>query len=158
MRSHRSAWRRRTGLTAAAAAVLLATGCSGASPGVVAYVGEDRISEQQVRQAVAALQTTTQPGQTVSTDAVVSVMVDGQLAEQIAADRKIPLTDPARTALLKSSELAPLLEVPEAKAVLYDAADAEIVRKKIGDAAYAAELKKRSVKLNPRYGVLDPVK
>ena len=78
----------------AAAAVLLGlalAGCADASPGVVAYVGDDRITEGQLDAAVAGLSSALEEGQTVSSEAVVNALIQGQLAEQIASEQQIPL-------------------------------------------------------------------
>jgi hypothetical protein len=147
---------RRAALALAAVATLLTAGCSDASPGVVAYVGKTEISQKQVETAVAAVSTTVEQGQTVSTDAVVSAMIHGALAQQIAADKDITITDTDREAFVRSSNLAPLLKVPGAIPVAFDVADEQIVAKKLGAAPFLAEIERRSVKLNPRYGVLDP--
>ena len=121
---------------AAAALVLTATaaltGCSGASPSVVAYVGGEKITQTQLEQAVDGLSTTLQEGQTVSSEAVVNAMIQGELAEQIAAEQGIALTDADREAVLAQSELAPLTKVPEAREVVNDVADSQIVAQKLG--------------------------
>ncbi len=140
----------------AAAAMVALAGCSGASPSVVAYVGEDQITQVQLDRAVSGLSSTLQEGQTVSSEAVVNAMIQGQLAEQIAADQGISLTDAGREAVLASSELAPLARVPEAREIVYDVADSQIVAERLGAEAFLAEVAKREVTLNPRYGVLDP--
>ena len=140
----------------AAVAVVALAGCSNASPSVVAYVGEDRITERQLEQAVDGLSGTLAEGQTVSTEAVVNAMIQGAIAEQIAAERDIELTDAGRDALLAQSELAPLTQVPEAREVVYDVADFQIVAQELGEEAVLAEIAKSDVTLNPRYGVLDP--
>ena len=148
---------RRAAVTAAVLLGLALTGCGNASPGVVAYVGDDAITQTSLDRAVAGLSSTLQEGQTVSSEAVVNAMIQGQLSEQIAADQKIAITDADRDAVLKGSPLEPLVSVPDAKAVAYDVADQQIVAQKIGgEQAYLAEIKGRPVKLNPRYGVLDP--
>jgi hypothetical protein len=49
-----------------------------------------------------------------------------------------------------------LLEVADAKPIAYDVADQQIVVQTLGEASFLAELEKRQVTLNPRYGVLDP--
>jgi hypothetical protein len=140
----------------AAVAVVALAGCSNASPSVVAYVGDDRITQRQLQQAVDGLSGTLAEGQTVSTEAVVNAMIQGAIAEQIAAERNIELTDAGRDAVLAQSELAPLTQVPEAREVVYDVADFQIVAQELGEEAVLAEIAKSDVTLNPRYGVLDP--
>lgn len=147
---------RRAAAALAWSVVLLSAGCSNAAPGVVAYVGEAKITQQQVDAAVDAVSSTLQEGQTVSTDNVVNAMIQGELAQQIARDKNIPLTDSQRDQFLETTNLAPLLKVAGAKPVAYDVADQQIVAKRLGAAPYLAELEKRKVKLNPRYGVLEP--
>lgn len=143
----------------AAAAVLLGlalAGCADASPGVVAYVGDDEITQGQLDEAVDGLSSALQEGQTVSAEAVVNAMIQGRLAEQIAADEQIVLTDADRDAALKGSNLEALAGVAAARPVVYDVADSQLVAQKLGAEAYLAEIQRRPVKLNPRYGVLDP--
>ena len=148
--------RRAAAAAVAATALAALAGCSGASPSVVAYVGDATISQSQLEQAVDGLSATLQEGQTVSTEAVVNAMIQGELAEQIAAEQGIPLNDADRDAVLAESELAPLTRVPEAREVVHDVADSQIVAQKLGADAFLAELGRRDVTLNPRYGVLDP--
>jgi hypothetical protein len=140
----------------AAVAVVALAGCSNASPSVVAYVGDEKITQRQLEQAVDGLSSTLQEGQTVSTEAVVNAMIQGAIAEQIAAERDIALTDAARDAVLAQSELAPLTRVPAAREVVYDVADFQLVAQELGEETILAEIAKQDVTLNPRYGVLDP--
>jgi parvulin-like peptidyl-prolyl isomerase len=147
---------RRAVVTATALLGLALAGCAQASPGVVAYVGDDAITQRTVDAAVAGVSSTLQEGQTVSAEAVVNAMIQGKLSEQIAAEQQIAITDADRDAVLRGSNLEPLVAVPDAKEVVYDLADQQIVSQKIGAEAYLREVGRRSVKLNPRYGVLDP--
>jgi hypothetical protein len=140
----------------AVSATLLAAGCANSSPGVVAYVGDEKISEKQVTAAVAAVQTTAQEGQTISRDAVINAMIQGELSAQIARDKRLSISDAERDAFLKTTNLAPLLNVAGAKPIAYDVADQQLVLKQLGEAPYLAEIQQRKVELNPRYGVLDP--
>jgi hypothetical protein len=78
------------------------------------------------------------------------------MAERIAADNKIVVTDTQRDTVLRSSNLANLLDVPRALPVAYDVADQQLVAQKLGSDAYLAAIAKQPVKLNPRFGVLDP--
>jgi hypothetical protein len=143
----------------AAVAVLLGvtlTGCGQTSPSAVAYVDGTKISQQQLDDAVAGVGATVEEGQQVSPQAVANAMIHGLIAERIAAQDGIAITDANRDALLKGSNLEPLLAVPAAKSVAYDVADQEIVSQKIGGDAYLKRAGEQKVTLNPRYGVLDP--
>jgi hypothetical protein len=87
---------------------------------------------------------------------VVNALIQGSLAEQIAADQGIAITDADRERVLQGTALAPLVAVPDAKQVAYDVADQAIVSEKVGAEPYLAEVARREVTLNPRFGVLDP--
>lgn len=147
---------RRVAVAAAALLGLALAGCGNASPGVVAYVGDEAISQSAVESAVAGVSSTLEEGQTVSAEAVVNAMIHGALSEQIAARENIAITDADRDAVLQASELAPLVAVPAAKPVAYDVADQQIVAQQVGPEAYLQQVQELPVKLNPRYGVLDP--
>ena len=134
---------------------LVGTGCAGFRGGNVAYVGDRVISEQQLDTAVAGVEETLEDGQQVATDAVVNVMIHGAIAEQIAASRKITVTDGQRDKVLATSNLAPLLEVPAARSVAYDVATQQIVATAIGSQAYLEAMGGIKVDLNPRFGVLN---
>lgn len=140
----------------AALVVLLASGCVGGSPSTVAYVGDGRITQPQLDAALLGVQQTLEQGQQVSTEAVVNVLIAGQVAEQIATQHGIVITDAERDKLLGSSNLAPLLQVPAAKQVAYDVADQQIVAKAVGSETYVKDMQALNVELNPRFGVLDP--
>ena len=145
---------RRVGLGAVLVGLLVTAACTRAEPGVVAYVGQDRISQHQVDEAVSGISSTLEEGQSVSTEAVVNALIHGELADQVAAKEHLVITDADRVAILKDSNLAPLMNVAAAKPVLYDVADAQIVTRKLGN-RYLTEIAKINVTLNPRYGVLD---
>lgn len=136
--------------------VLLASGCVGGSPSSVAYVGPDRITQRQLDTALAGVQSTLGQSQQVSPQAVVSVLIQGAIATQIAAQRGITITDAQRDALLAESNLQPLLADPAATQVAYDIADQQLVASAVGTEAYLRDLQATDVELNPRFGVLDP--
>jgi hypothetical protein len=150
------AWRRISGGLVAAAAVVALAGCANAEPSVVAYVGDDRISQAQFDRAVTGVSATLQEGQQVSRDAVVNALIHGVLAEQIAADKRVQVTDRQRDEFLQTTELAVLLTNPDARELAYDVADQQLVSSRVGAEAYVAAVQKSSVTLNPRFGVLDP--
>lgn len=147
---------KRAAVAVVLSATLVTAGCSMAAPGVVAYVGDAQITQKQLDAAVRAVSSTAQGDQTVSQEAVIDAMIQGELAAQIARDQNIPLTDGQRDAFLRTTNLAPLLDVAGAKPIVYDVADTALVSKQLGQAPFLAQVAKRSVKLNPRYGVLDP--
>ena len=146
---------RRAGFAGIVLLVLAVSGCANAQPGVAAYVGDDRITQRQVDDAVDAVSTILQEGQTVSTQAVVNAMIHGAMSEQIAEKQGIAITDRERVEVLKNTDLAPLLEVPAARPVLDDIADQQIVVENLGQ-RYLTEISTINVTLNPRFGVLDP--
>jgi hypothetical protein len=119
-------------------------------------VGTSKITQQQLDDAVEGVSSILEEGQSVSNAAVVNAMIHGLIAEKVAAANKITITDSERNALIKNSNLAGLLEVPEGRLVAYDLADQEIVSGKIGSEAYLAAVNEQQVTLNPRFGVLDP--
>jgi len=147
---------RRAAVAAVALLGLALAGCGNASPSVVAYVGDEEISQSALESAVAGVSSTLEEGQTVSSEAVVNAMIHGELSQQIAARANITITDADRDAVLQASELAPLVAVPAAKPVAYDVADQQIVSQQVGPEAYLQQVQQLPVKLNPRYGVLDP--
>lgn len=147
----------RAGAVAATVAALIGlAGCSGAEPGVAAYVDGTKITDTQVSAAVAGISATLAEGQQVSTPAVINAMIHGAIAEQLAAANNIAISDTERETLLKGSNLESLVTVPDARSVAYDVADQQIVSTKLGAEAYLAAVAQQDVTLNPRYGVLDP--
>ena len=148
--------RRAAALAGVIVIALFAAGCTKAEPNVVAYVGSSRITEQQVNDAVEGVSTILQEGQAVSRAAVVNSLIHGLIAEQVAAANKITITDGERAALIKTSNLAGLLQVPKGRPVAFDLADQQIVSGKVGSEAYLAAVSNAQVTLNPRFGVLDP--
>lgn len=155
MRFLRTRRGRLAGFAGVALLVLAVTGCANAEPGVAAYVGDDRITQRQVDDAVDAISATLQEGEEVSTQAVVNAMIHGAMSEQIAESQGIAITDRDRVQVLKNSNLSPLLEVSAARPVLDDIADQQIVVQNLGQ-RYLTEISKINVTLNPRFGVLDP--
>jgi hypothetical protein len=148
--------RRALALAGVVLITLFAAGCAKADPSVVAYVGSSRITQQQVDDAVQGVSSILQEGQAVSRAAIVNSLIHGLIAEQVAAANKITITDSERAALIKTSNLAGLLQVPKGRPVAYDLADQQIVSGKVGSEAYLAAVSEAQVTLNPRFGVLDP--
>lgn len=143
------------GALAALAVLTSACGLSG-SPSTVAYVGGARVTQSQLDSAMTGVQQTLQAGQQVSPTALVNVLIHGALAEEIARSNDIAITDAQRDAVIKGSNLAALLDVPDAKPIAYDLADQQLVSQAVGAQAYLQAVQGIDVELNPRFGVLDP--
>ncbi len=145
----------RAGLAASTLALVALAGCAGAEPSVAAYVGDAKITDAEVTDAVDAIHTIP-GGEEVARQAVLNVMIHGEIASQIATRDNIAITDGQRESVLASGNNAVLLSVPGTKPLAFDVADQQIVSDKIGAEAYLAATQKQSVTLNPRYGALDP--
>jgi hypothetical protein len=148
--------RRATGLVGAIVIILLSASCAKAEPSVVAYVDSSTITQAQLDDALDGVSSILQEGQSVSSPAVVNVMIHGIIAEKLAAANNITITDGDRDAVIKNSNLAGLLNVPNGRPIAYDVADQQIVAGKLGSETYLAAVAKEPVTLNPRFGVLDP--
>lgn len=143
--------------SALAAVALLASACGmSGSPSTVAYVGDSLVTQGQLDSAMAGVQETLEDGQQVSASAVVNVMIHGALADQIAVANDVTITDAERDAVIQGSNLAALLDVPDAKPIAYDLADQQLVANAVGAEAYLQAVQGIDVELNPRFGVLDP--
>jgi hypothetical protein len=144
---------RQIALAGALLTALGVAGCANASPGVAAYVGDEQITQQQLddvsKQVDAALKRETPVG------AVLQAMIQGELVAQVARSQNIVITDADRDAVVASSDFGTLASTPGGKSLAYDLADISIVQTKMAPEALKAELAKRTVTLNPRYGVFD---
>ncbi len=143
--------------SALAGLALLTSACGlSGSPSTVAYVGDARVTQSQLDSALTGVQQTLQAGQQVSPSAVVNVMIHGALAEEIGRANGVAVTDAERDAVIKGSNLAGLLNVPDAKPIAYDLADQQLVSQAVGAEVYLKAVQATDVELNPRFGVLDP--
>lgn len=147
---------RRAAAGALAALLLGAAGCGQQSPSVVAYVGDSEVTQAELDEAYPAVAAVLREVQRVPQAAVINVMIYGELAEQIARERGMNITDAQREELISEGNLAPLLADEDARAVAFDVADQQIVAAQLGAEAFLAEVAEREVVLNPRFGVLDP--
>ncbi|GAA2111331.1 hypothetical protein GCM10009841_34080 [Microlunatus panaciterrae] len=145
---------RTAGAALASLAMVAVAGCASGSPHVVAYVDGVQISQSQLHEAVSGVAQAFGTERQIKEQAIVDAMVRGEVAAQLASEKKITITDAERDALFSGdADGAKLLAVPAARQVAYDLADEQIVAKQLGVEAYLAGLKKAKVKLNPRYGV-----
>ncbi len=154
---HRIRPRRIAGLAAALAAVVATAGCAGAAPDVAAYVGPSTISDSRLQEVTTAADAifSTQ-GARAKKDGLLSVLVLGEITDQLAKQRGIRISDGERNALISNSPLGPLVGDARTKELAYDYADAELVRMRVGDQVFVQSLLAAEVRLNPRYGTWQP--
>jgi hypothetical protein len=131
------------------AAVLLG-GCA-QSPSDVAMVGADQITRDQYDSAVEVGGTLN-----VAADQVLSVMIVGAIAEQLATEQGIEITDGDRDQVINEAAPGALAQVPEARDFFYDDADRVIVMQQVGEDAFVEAVRAADVTVNPRFGSWDP--
>lgn len=145
----------RVRIAAMAGAILIVLGAVGCSqqPGVVAYVGDAQVTQSELREAVDAFQQIRPAGQPpVAKAALVNGLIYGELASQIARDNKITITNADRHQLLNPDILAQRDLLP----IVYNFIDPQIVATTMGTEKFKAEVSKREVRVNPRFGTWDP--
>jgi hypothetical protein len=124
-------------------------GCA-QSPGNAATVGGTAITRSAFDQAVSGAKQVSQ----LRPDQVLSVLIQGEVAAQVAQQRGITITDADRDKQLNPA----VLKIPDAHDLAYDLADVQIVSSKIGQNAFGRELARADVTVNPRYGSWNPQK
>lgn len=153
--SSRSRARLRGAFVALIAAALLTTGGCSRAPDVMAYVGSSTISVSQLDAATKGV--TAALGQQVNKRAVVSALISGEAASQIAAAHQVTITDEQRIASLSADQTGQkLLTNPAAKSVGFGLADEQLLVARLGQSTYAADLKTMKIRVNPRYGTWSP--
>lgn len=121
-------------------------GC--ASGDTVATVGSTQISRNQFNTAVSGAARVSQ----LTPDQVLSVLIQGEVAAQVAQQKGIQITNAARDKQLNPD----VLKVPGAHDLAYDLADIQIVSRSIGQQAFGRALATTKVSVNPRFGTWDP--
>jgi hypothetical protein len=140
----------------ATAGVLALTGCATGSPRSAAYVGESRISLEEVEHLsneVANFTSDTSDNAATFRAAVVQILISNKIAEAT----KIEVTDEQRKQVLAADPSLPELEkVPDLASFISGWVDAQaIVATDKGREAYLAVIKDTSIRLNPRFGTWD---
>ncbi|QGN33547.1 hypothetical protein [Microlunatus sp. Gsoil 973] len=122
-------------------------GCA-QSGGTVATVGNTTISQDQFTSTVNGAKKVSQ----LTPDQVLSVMIQGEVANQVAEQRGIHISDADRDKQLNPD----VLKVTEARQLAYDLADIQIVSGSIGDKEFGKAITATDVRVNPRFGTWDP--
>lgn len=152
---HRIRSRKIAGLVALAA-VIATAGCANSAPDVAAYVGATSISDSRLHDVTVAADAALGAQGQISKSGVLNGLVLGEIADQVAAQRGVRISDSERDALASPSNLGPLLGDERAKELAYGLADAELVRMRIGDEAFFQAIEQAQVRINPRYGTWQP--
>ena len=124
-------------------------GCA-QSGATVASVGGTQITGDQFTTTLNGAKQVSQ----LTPDQVLSVMIQGEVANQVAQQRNIHISDADRDSQLNPDVLA----VADARELAYDLADVQIVSGSIGQDAFGKALATASVTVNPRFGTWDPKK
>ena len=122
-------------------------GCA-QSGSVVASVGNTTITRKQFTTTLNGAKEVSQ----LTSDQVLSAMIQGAVADQVAQQRGISLSDANRDKQLNPN----VLQVADAQQLAYDLADVQIVAGRIGQKAFTKALADADVSVNPRFGSWDP--
>jgi len=122
-------------------------GCAQAGS-VVANVGNTTITRNQFATTLAGAKEVSQ----LTSDQVLSAMIQGAVADQVAQQRGITISDADRDKQLNPN----VLQVADAQDLAYDLADVQIVVGAIGQQAFTKALASADVSVNPRFGTWDP--
>jgi hypothetical protein len=129
------------------AAALALGGCAESATNVAVVNGKAITHSQFDRDLEGARQVSQ-----LSDDQVLSVLIQGEVAAQVAERRGLQISDADRDKQLNPA----VLQVPAAHDLAYDLADVQIVSSKIGEDQFKKALVSADVKVNPRYGSWDP--
>lgn len=141
---------RKAVVAAAVAGAVVLGGCA-QSPSNAAVVEGTKISRDQYQSAVE-----TGANLNLSADIVLSLMIQGEIAEQVAADRGIEITDGDRAKVLEQAAPGALEQVPQARELLHLDADRAIVVQRVGEEEFTQAVTDADVTVNPRFGSWDP--
>lgn len=133
---------------AAAVTAALALGGCAQSARDVAVVNGTPITQAQYSQDLQGARQVSQ----LSDDQVLSALIQGEVAAQVAQRRGLQITDADRDKQLNPA----VLQIAAAHDLAYDVADVQIVSNAIGQNAFGKELAAADVSVNPRYGNWDP--
>lgn len=149
--THPAAKKMRTALIGGVLAGAVVLGGCAQSPTTVAKVNGTVISKSDLNSAYGGAQQVTKQ---VTKDQVASALIQGTVANQIAEQRDIKLSQDRREKVLDPQ----LLNKSHARDFAFHLADVQIVGKKIGEKKLAKQVSDADVSLNPRYGHWKPKK
>ncbi|MHA6511034.1 hypothetical protein [Tessaracoccus sp. Z1128] len=142
------------------AAAALFAGCS-PMPSTAAQVGDVRITEAQLDRDVAGCESVGIGSDQVERSALLMSEILGAIADRIATDADVTVTDEEALAVLRENAAeSPALGNDECARVAANSAKLQLLVTKLGESADIAALQQQfeavEVNLNPRYGQWDP--
>lgn len=143
-------------LVAVAVTAVALVGCA-QNPNHAAIVEGVTITEQAVTQATAAVVAAFDAPASEARTFTVNRLIQGVVAESIARDNGIAVTEEDRAQVVaQQPQLAALAAQPGGEGLVSDWVDIIVVAQSLGNEKLVAELAKHEVILNPRYGQWDP--
>lgn len=143
-------------VAAAALSVLVLAGCT-QDPSSAARVDGVTISERSVQQASEAVVAAFGASPAEARAFAVNRVIQGVLAERLARDNGISITEADRAEVRASQpQLITLSAQPGGATLADDWIDISVVAQSLGTEKLVTELAKHEVELNPRYGRWDP--
>lgn len=118
----------------------------------VASVDGTRITRSQLDQSMSGARQLSQTGQQPSSGQVLTIMIRGQIADQVARQRGIQISQADRDKQLNPA----VLQVADARDLAYALADTQIVVNAVGQDGFKKALAAADVSVNPRFGTWDP--
>jgi len=139
-------------LAAAAVVALALTGCAH-SASDAAVIDGVVLPDSEIQAASAAAAPIAQQSAAALAASVVQAEIQGLIAEKIAANHNVPLTDATRADVVSTSDtLKALLATTGGKTLGIRIADTSVVAAKVETDVFAKECSAVAVTLNPRYG------
>lgn len=144
----------------ATAGLLALAGCGG-NPQIAVYVDDAPVPLAKVEAVAQVLADTSSDAYDTAgsfTPTVLQILVQAKLAERVATDKKITVTDAQRQTVYAQNELySTLLKNPVTTGFMQSYADTAVVlADKSAQAAYRDVMAAATIRVNPRFGVWDP--
>jgi hypothetical protein len=138
---------------AVAGGALLLTGCASGNPNTAAVVAGTTITQSQVDAAAPVIAPMLgDNGAQLAPSAVVNVMVQGVVCDEVAKQLGITISDAQREQAFAAESITTLASDPATRPVAIALIDQSIIRSQVGSDEFAQASQKVAVTLNPRYG------
>ncbi|HNV11503.1 MAG TPA: hypothetical protein PKN27_09250 [Propionibacteriaceae bacterium] len=138
-------------------AALLLAGCATGSPSTAAVVNGTPVAESQVSRWAEGCAPAFQVSASAARASMVNASVQGALADSIAAEQGIAMTEADRVKGISSmSDVDALIADPDCAEAVKAVSSLLFVADKLGTEGFTAAVRAADVRVNPRYGTWDP--